>query len=190
VKKSSDRKSRTAWSHQTLFTRGFFSIYDWFALGFQCRWVWQCPVSRIVDLYNRHVSGNHLDLAVGTGYFLDKCRFPISHPRLVLLDINPRSLEVAQKRLKRYHPHLYQKNILEPVNLNTEGFDSIGLTHLIHCLPGTLENKDPAFKNIYNLLNSGGTAFGTTFLYQGIQRGLWANLTFEWANRAGFMSNK
>ena len=102
----------------------------------------------------------------------------------------PGSLAAAGKRLKRYQPEVYQRNILEPIYLNERGFDSIGLTHLLHCLPGTMETKETAFRNILPLLNPGGTVFGSTFLYRGIERNLLANVTFWWTNRLGFMSNK
>ncbi|MEE8414084.1 MAG: hypothetical protein V3R96_05990, partial [Dehalococcoidales bacterium] len=59
-----------------LYTKFFLSIYDWLALGYFCRFVWKCPSYQMLDVYNEHISGNHLDIGVGTGYFLDKCRFP------------------------------------------------------------------------------------------------------------------
>ena len=180
----------TPWFSRTPGTRAFLSVYDWVALGIHCRLIWQCSASRIVEFYSQHISGNHLDIGVGTGYFLDKCRFPTESPRLALVDINPDSLAAAQKRLKRYQPGVCQRNVLEPVYLDTHGFDSIGLVHVLHCLPGTMETKGIVFENILPLLNPGGTIFGTTFLYQGIRRNLLANCTFWWANRLGFMSNK
>jgi SAM-dependent methyltransferase len=183
------KSSRTPWSSQDLYTRTFLSIYDWFALGIHCRLIWQCSASHIVDFYNRKISGNHLDIGVGTGYFLDKCQFPIKNPRLGIMDINPDSLVATQKRLKRYQPEVYQRNILEPIYLDVHGFDSIGLSHVLHCLPGTMETKDIIFKNILPLLNPGGIVFGTTFLYQGIKRNLLSNSTFWLANQLGFMHN-
>jgi 2-polyprenyl-3-methyl-5-hydroxy-6-metoxy-1,4-benzoquinol methylase len=106
------------------------------------------------------------------------------------MDINSDRLAAAQKRLKRYHPQIYKQNILEPIYLDVHRFDSIGLSHVLHCLPGTMETKDIVFKNILPLLNPGGIVFGTTFLYQGIKRNLLADNTFWLANRLGFISNK
>ncbi len=135
---------RTPWSGQALHTKAFLSVYDWFALGVSCRFVWQCPTGNVLKLYDEHISRNHLDIGVGTGYFLDRCRFPIEQPRLVLVDINPDSLAMAQKRLKRYHPRVYRGDILEPLCIDTPGFDSIGLSLLLHCLPGTMDTKGRA----------------------------------------------
>ncbi len=39
-----------------------------------------------LTLYDQYVSANHLDIGVGTGYFLDHCRFPAANPRLALMD--------------------------------------------------------------------------------------------------------
>jgi ubiquinone/menaquinone biosynthesis C-methylase UbiE len=182
--------SRTPWSSKALGTRIFLSVYDWFALGLNCRLIWQCSAGRIVDFYNQHISGNHLDIGIGTGYFLDKCRFSIEKPRLALMDINNDILTAAQKRLNRYCPQIYQRNIFEPISLNGHGFDSIGLCHVLHCLPGTMETKEIAFKNILPLLNPGGIVFGATFLYRGIKRNPLATATFWAANSLGFMSNR
>jgi SAM-dependent methyltransferase len=186
----SRNSSWTPWDGQALYTKSFLSLYDWFALGFHCRFIWQCPSSHVLKFYNQHISRNHLDIGAGTGYFLDKCKFPIEYPRLVLLDINPNSLAMAQKRLKRYHPQVYRKNILEPLCINTLGFDSIVLSHLLHCLPGTMDTKGIVFQNIMPLLNPGGIIFGTTFLYNGIKRNPLASYTFWWTNLFGFMTNK
>ena len=180
---------RTPWSGKAPHTRLFLSIYDWLALECHCRLIWRCSPSDIVDFYNQHISENHLDIGVGTGYFLDKCQFLTKNPRLVLMDINADILAMAQKRLKRYQPSVYQRNILEPIPLDVHGFDSIGLGHVLHCLPGTMETKGIVFENILPLLNPGGIVFGTTFLFQGIKRNLLATSAFWLANRTGFMSN-
>lgn len=174
-----EQSIETPWSSHSLFFRGFLSIYDWLALGFCCRFIWHCRSGYILRFYNQHVSVNHLDIGAGTGYFLDKCHFPVKHPRLVIIDINPRSLAMAQRRLKRYHPRVYRRDVLEPLSLEERGFDSISVTHLLHCLPGNMEAKGAVFRHILPLLNPGGVVFGSTFLYQGIHRSIPASLTFR-----------
>jgi SAM-dependent methyltransferase len=185
-----DSLSRTPWSGHSFFTRGFLPIYDWMALGCHCRFIWQCPSKYILEFYNQHISGNHLDIGAGTGYFLDQCKFPVQRPRLALADINPNGLAMAKKRLKRYQPEVYGCNILEPFTIDNTGFDSIGLVNVLHCLPGTMDSKSPAFRNIAALLNPGGILFGTTFISQEVRHSFLAGFTFWWANRLGIMSNK
>jgi hypothetical protein len=59
------------------YTRRSLAIYDMAILGYFSRLAWRCPARRIVEHYNLHVSANHLDVGVGTGYFLDHCTFPV-----------------------------------------------------------------------------------------------------------------
>ncbi len=178
------------WASQALYTRWFLALYDRLGIGLSCRFVWGCPSNHILELYHRHVSGNHLEVGVGTGYFPDNCRFPVAHPRLFLVDLNPNSLTLSQKRLARYQPQVYRRNVLEPLNLDVPGFDSIGLSHVLHCLPGDMRTKGVVFQQLKGLLNPGGTLFGTTMLYQGVKRSPLATYLFWWTNLFGFMDNK
>ena len=61
---------------QAVYTKGNLAAYDLFVLGISNRYIWKCPSVRIKEHYNQHLSSNHLDVGVGTGYFLDQCRFP------------------------------------------------------------------------------------------------------------------
>lgn len=78
---------------------------------------------------------------MGTGYFLDHCQFPSAQPRLGLLDLNAHCLAHARQRIARYQPETYQASVLEPLNLNTQPFDSISLNYVLHCLPGSFPGK-------------------------------------------------
>ena len=110
----------------------------------------------------------------------------------MLVDLNPNSLILAQKRLVQYQPQVYQRNVLEPLDLNTDtlGFDSIGITHLLHCLPGNMQTKRIVFQHAKSLLNTGGILFGTTLLYKGIKRNPLSTYLFWWTNVFSFMTNK
>ncbi|MDY6892673.1 MAG: methyltransferase [Chloroflexota bacterium] len=175
---------------QDLYTKSFLSIYDWFALGLNCRYVWKCPSYHMLELYNQYVSSNHLDIGVGTGYFLDRCTFPSASPRIALMDLNPNSLEAAGKRLQRYHPETHHHNVLEPFRITDQCFDSVGIMNLLHCLPGTMKSKGVTFENIKAVLNKGGIVFGSTILYQGIKRSSMATYILNRNNRMGIMTNK
>ncbi len=182
--------SQKAWDGSKWYTNAFLGIYDWFALGLHCRFIWGCNSKNIVDFYSKHVSANHLDVGTGTGYFLDKCRFPAKSPRLTLVDLNPHSLDMAQKRLSRYHPIVYCKDVLRPLNIGDSGFDSISITHLLHCLPGDMDSKGIVFQNLKPLLNPGGVLFGCTFIRKKPKENLLASALFQVANKLGFMSNR
>lgn len=183
-------KRQTAWDGSIWYTNPFLRIYDWFALGFTCRFIWGCKSENILELYNKHVSGNHLDIGCGTGFFLDKCRFPTENPVITLVDLNPYALEIAKKRLARYRPRIHAGDILQPLEIGNNGFDSIGLTHLLHCLPGDMKSKGIVFTNLKALLSPSGVIYGSTFLANGTRYHRLTRIMFWLTNRIGFMTNK
>src|SRR4029453_2517824 len=71
----------------TVYTSTRLALYDLFILCLSCRLVWRGPKRHFLDLYNRNVGTPHLDIGVGTGYFLDRCRFPVERPEITLLDL-------------------------------------------------------------------------------------------------------
>lgn len=172
-----------------LYTRLFLSVYDLLALRYFCRLIWKCPSSQLLALYNRYVTANHLDIGVGTGYFLDKCSFPSGEPRLAIMDLNQNSLDVAGKRLGRYNPEIYKRNVLESFDIGTPPFASVGILNLLHCLPGNMKEKGIIFDNIKEVLIPGGIVFGSTILYKGARANPVGDLALRWNNRTGFMTN-
>jgi len=68
-----------------------------------------------------HISDKHLDIGVGTGYFLDRCRFPSTAPKIALFDLNPHSLAKSAKRLRRYNPSCYMGNALQRIDIGMSG---------------------------------------------------------------------
>src|SRR5262249_15238960 len=107
------------------------AVYDLAVLGVSCRLLWRCPARHILALYDRALPANHLDAGVGTGYSLDRSRFPAPPPRLALLDLNPTPLHVAARRLARYRPEVYRANVLEPIAIDAPHFDSVGMSCLL-----------------------------------------------------------
>ncbi len=61
---------------QAVYNRHTLALYDFVVLGVSNRFIWKCPTPRIEAHYNRHVTANHLDAGVGTGYFLTIADFP------------------------------------------------------------------------------------------------------------------
>jgi SAM-dependent methyltransferase len=167
----------------------FLAVYDQL-IPLNYRLYWRCPPSRVLDLYNEHISANHLDVGVATGALMDHCTFPAPTPRLVLMDLNRNSLAVAAKRLARYHPEAYIQNALDPIMIDIPPFDSVGLANLLHCLPGTMTTKKVVFENMKAVLNPGGTLFGCTVLYRGVKRNPLTTMVLSFLNATGSMPNK
>lgn len=180
---------REVWAGQAVYSKALLAVYDHFVLGVSNRLIWKCPTSHLLKLYDRHISPNHLDIGVGTGFFLDRCAFS-AHPRLILVDLNTNSLEVTAKRIRRYHPKAYRRNILEPLMIEEHPFDSIGMNYLLHCLPGAMQTKAIVFDHIYPYLKPGGTVFGSTLLQGGVQRSLFAKALMRLYNKKGIFCNE
>lgn len=165
------------------------SLYDLAVLRFSNSFVWKCTSRMLLDLYNEHISDRHLDIGVGTGYFLDKCRFPSSAPKIALFDLNPHSLAKSARRLCRYNPSCYTGNALQRIDIGMSGFDSIALNYLLHCLPGNLASKSIVFEHVKPLLREGGVVFGSTILGEGVRHNPLAKQLIEIYNARGIFSN-
>jgi hypothetical protein len=122
---------------QAAFTRTGLALYDLLVLRGLCPWVWRCPNERILAAYRRHLSNNHLEVGVGTGYFLDHARFSDATPRVALLDLNTHCLARTARRIARYHPEVYRADVLQPIVLDVRRFDSVALNYVVHCLPAS-----------------------------------------------------
>jgi ubiquinone/menaquinone biosynthesis C-methylase UbiE len=174
---------------QAVYTKSTLAIYDVFVLGFSNAFVWRCPTRRILALYDRHVSDTHLEVGVGTGFYLDRCRFPTRSPRLTLLDLNQACLDAAARRVRRYQPQTVRADVLQAIPLEGDSFQSIGLTYVLHCLPGTMETKAVCFDNLARLLRPGGILFGATLLSRGVRRSAAARRLAATYNRRKIFSN-
>jgi len=178
-----------AYAGQAVYTPAFLRIYDQFVLGFSNRFIYRCPSSEIVALYNRHVSDRHLDIGPGTGYFLERARFPSTSPEITLVDLNPDVLSYSASRLRRYAPRTLQADILQPLALAPGSVDSIGMNYVLHCVPGSMREKAAMFGGLATLLTPGGTLFGSTALGRGVERGLLGRVSAAVYNRRGILSN-
>ena len=157
-----------AWAGTAVYTPASLKLYDFLVLWLSNRFLWGCPTRALLALYDNNVSGNHLDVGVATGFFLDRCRFPVAMPRLGLLDLNPICLEAAARRVARYTPQSYCANVLEPIAIDAPPFQSISITYLLHCLPGPMARKAAAFRHLKPYLAPGGVLFGATILGRGV----------------------
>ncbi len=175
---------------QAIYSKRLLTIYDLIVLGISNRLVWQCPTQGLVSHYNMHVSANHLDVGVGTGYFLDHCQFPTPTPRIGLMDLNLNTLEFAAERIKRYQPETYAQNVLEPIAWPGEKFDSVGINYLLHCLPGSIESKAVVFDHLKPLMQPNAVLFGSTLLQGGVPRSWFAERLMEVYNKKGIFSNQ
>ncbi|WKD50295.1 class I SAM-dependent methyltransferase [Microbulbifer spongiae] len=174
---------------QAVYSKTVLRLYDLWVLGLSNRFIWQCPTPRLLAHFNKHISANHLDVGVGTGYFLNRCHFPSTAIRLGLMDLNRNSLEVTAARVARYRPLQFHCNVLDEIHVVTDKFDTISLNYLFHCLPGKLTEKLSAMDHVCALLSDSGTVFGSTILSKGVHKNTMAKKLMAIYNKKGILSN-
>jgi hypothetical protein len=171
-----------------LYTPLVLTFYDAFVLQYSSRVAWRFSAPRILELYNRHLSENHLEIGVGTGYFLDKATFPTEQPRITLVDLNANTLKATARRIARYAPRSMVANALEPIAFESK-FNSIGMNYVLHTMPGSMKRKTEVLRLARSYLNEGGVLFGTTILGAGTDANALARFLMSAYNRLKWFSN-
>jgi SAM-dependent methyltransferase len=175
---------------QAVYSRFVLASYDAFVLGFSARFAWRCPRRRMLAQYDDLAGPRHLDVGVGTGWFLEQCRWRGTRPEVTLLDLNENSLRTAAGRIARLSPRRVRGNVLQRVDLGDARFDSIGLNYLLHCLPGGIETKAATVVgNLKSYLVPGGVLFGSTLLGAGVRHNVPGRFLMRVYNRKGIFSN-
>lgn len=174
---------------QAIYNKAVLKIYDLWVLGFSNKFLWKCKTINLERHFSKHLSHNHLDVGVGTGYFLKKC-LKKETKRIALFDLNENSLNSAASKIKKYSPEKYRVNILEKIDLECENFDSISINFLLHCLPNSIKEKAVVFKHLRKYLNTGGIIFGSTILNHNIKKNFLAKKLMEKYNQKGIFDNR
>jgi SAM-dependent methyltransferase len=151
-----------AYSGQAGYTRALLNLYDPIVLGPVARYVWRCPVDRLVDGYRRDARPRHLDVGPGTGYFIRRSGLPEGAP-VTLLDPNPNVLTHASARLHGFDLRTVEADVLKPLPID-DRFASAALNLVLHCLPGPMHRKASAIANVAAVLDADGVLFGASVL--------------------------
>ncbi|MEG6510160.1 class I SAM-dependent methyltransferase [Methyloligella sp. 2.7D] len=170
-----------------IYTPRTLRLYDFVVHGLSNRFAWGCPTNALIGQYRDHISDNHLEAGVGTGFFLDRLG-ERSFRRLTLLDINPSCLALSAERLRRYSPELVEASLFAPLPSDTP-YDSIGLTYVLHCLPGAMPEKLQVIDNLRPVMHAGTVLFGATILGSGIAPNPAAKALMGAYNRRGVFDN-
>jgi len=173
---------------QAVYTPLVLKTYDAWVLGVSNHLLWRCPTAKLRQMYDRNVSANHLDVGVGTGYFLKAAQWPDDNPSITLLDLNPNSLHAAAQRIAHLSPQTVQGDVLQPLP-DIGAFQSVGICYLLHCLPGTMTQKTVLFDHVSEVMAPGAKIFGATILQGDAPRAWPAQKLMDIYNRRGIFSN-
>ncbi|WP_067721696.1 class I SAM-dependent methyltransferase [Nocardia yamanashiensis] len=150
------------------YTPVFLAIYDVWVIKLSDRFAWRCPAERMLEPYRKFAGARHLEVGPGSGWYLVNAQLP-ADCTVTLLDLNPTPMEHTRRRLqgKVGRVETVTGSVLEPVPVEAgEGFDSIGINFVFHCLPGSFAEKGVAFKHLAGVLADDGVLFGSTILNQ------------------------
>ncbi len=173
---------------QAVYNRWTLAAYDVAVLRLTCNLVWRCPSAVMLDAYLRFVGRRHLEIGPGTGYFLDHAALPRS-TELTLLDLNPTVLHASRARLAHLRPRVVRADALQPLPVEPQGFDSVALNFVLHCLPGEWEDKGAALGHAASSLRPGGRVFGSTILARGVPVTRSAEALMRFYNSRNIFSN-
>jgi hypothetical protein len=174
---------------QQFFNKGTLLVYDFVLYGVISKYAWGCSIERLDSHYRNHLSSNHLEVGVGTGFLLNRAVFGLPHPRVALMDLSPACIETTARKISRYGPETYIQNLLEPMQNEIAPFDSIAINSVLHCVPGGFTEKGVAFLNLRTLMSDSCVLFGSTVLSDGIRKN-WLAKPFMWLmNSLGVFNN-
>jgi hypothetical protein len=171
-----------------IYTPFMLSFYDSLVHGLSNRLAWRCRTERLLSLYRDNLSNHHLEAGAGTSFFIDRAD-RASFEQLTLLDINRHCLARSAQRLSRYQPLLCEANLLAPIGIELEQADSVGLTYVLHCLPGRMAEKLKAIDHLRPLMNERAVLFGATILGRGITPNAAARFLLRLYNAKGVFNN-
>lgn len=180
-------------------------VYDFFVQVLTNTFWWRCSTkSVLVPFFIANTSHNHMEVGAGTGYYL---RAKLDHERerpktidnttswpqkLTLVDFHTQCMQKAANRIKSdspVRPELVLANIMEPIPLKAQKFDSISLMYVLHCIPVPPATKGRVFANLKPFLHDEGTLFGSTVLGKGVKHNLIGSFLMWLYNYIGMFGN-
>jgi hypothetical protein len=162
-----------------IYNPSALKLYDLVVLKISNDYAWRCPTkTTLLPFFTSNLSQNHLDIGVGTGYYLRQAIASgalTKDSEITLADLNPNTLEAAQSELRAgagIEAETILCDIMSPLPLPspdspTRKFDSISLFYLLHCMPGPPSLKTSIFRHLKNNLSPNGVLYGATILGKG-----------------------
>lgn len=173
-----------------IYTPLILKAYDFWVLGISNSYAWCCSTADILlNHFHQNMAAKHLDIGVGTGYYIANIRGGVNN--ITLMDLNLNCLAAATKRIgsHRIH-HVLQHDILTPLPESEKGqYDSVSMYYLLHCLHGGMNEKAQAIENASLALTHNGTLHGATILGKGVGHNRLGRYLMKVYNKKGIFSN-
>lgn len=163
------------------YTRPFLHLYDLWVVRLSNSLAWRCHRRNFLDQYDRLVASRHLEVGPGSGWAISHASRPVD-TAVTLLDLNPNCLRHTAERLGG--ASVIEQSVFEPLPASAGQFDSIALSYVVHCIPGTWEEKSVALRNLGAALAPDGVLFGSTVVADS-PRNLLGHALFEMYNAIG-----
>lgn len=173
-----------------VYTPLSLALYDWWVLNISNNYAWHCNTDEfLIPHFKSHLGNNHMDIGVGTGFYLKKAADEIN--KISLSDLNIHSLEYAKKYISDEKLNsCFCHDIFNRFTGELRGaFDSVSIFYLLHCLPGKMSDKKQAIINISETLKDDGTLYGATILGKGVQHNRFGSKLISVYNKKGIFSN-
>jgi ubiquinone/menaquinone biosynthesis C-methylase UbiE len=174
----------------SVYSPTILKVYDLCVNGLSHRFVWQCPTKTVLlPFYKEHLGLKHLDVGVGTGFFIARAGLTSSH-QIGLLDLNENCLRAAAAQVKLAKVRTFRRDLMQPRSEPADtGYDSISMFHVLHCLPGTMDDKETAIANLKRYLSKTGVLYGVTILGDEVRHNLIGRRLLKIYNGKGVMHN-
>jgi len=183
---------REFWKNNNIISKNI-QYYDNLVNRTNCLRVWKCSEQYIFNHYRQNISGKHLEIGPGSGYFLkrDNLRINCSIDKLTLIDINDNILNYSKENLKDDYCNevsTLRHNIFSDKIPENIKFNSVGINYVLHCVPGKLEKKVDSLIN--NLGDTNYNLFGATVICDPLHMNPIAEYELILLNSFGIFNNK
>ncbi|KAI4252678.1 MAG: hypothetical protein LQ352_004139 [Teloschistes flavicans] len=172
------------------------TIYDWWVLGVVSTYAWACSVPQYtLPWFQKNLrKGQHLDIGVGTGYYLAKS--DLTGVQVTLADLNQDALDATRDRLvlegkvKSGETRCILHDITRPLPASCPKFNSMSLYYLLHCMPGPVPAKTVIFSHLKHSLTPDGVISGASILGKDVRHNLFGRLIMTFGNWNGMFDNR
>jgi hypothetical protein len=126
---------------------------------------------------------------VGTGFYIARAGLTSSH-QVGLLDLNENSLRAAAAQVKEAEVRTFLRDVMKPGSEPADtGYYSVSLFYLLHCLPGTMDDKEMAIAHLKRYLSKAGVLYGATILGEEAAHNAMGRMLLKLYNDKGVFHN-